>query len=172
MADDPDLFVKLYSKNERALRAFLYNLLPGTAEVDEVMQEVSLVLWKKFSQFDPATEFLKWAYVVARYEVLMFRRKKARDRHVFHEDLLDLLSEEYEEDEKPLQRERKALDVCLTKLSEADHDLLMACYAKDMRINEMANQLGRSPTGLYKKLNRLRQGLLQCIDQSTKGQPA
>lgn len=65
------------------------------------MQEISLALWKKFSQFNPDTEFLKWAYVVARYELLMFRRRKARDRHIFHEDLLELLAEEYTEKAKP-----------------------------------------------------------------------
>lgn len=167
---DADLFVRLFSENERKIRAFLYNLLPGSDEVDEVMQQVSLVLWKKFDQFDPDTVFLKWAYVVARYEVLMFRRKKARDRHVFGEDLLAMLAEEHEEESKPLEAERKALDFCLKQLEEMDRSLLLSCYARGMKINEMAERLGRTPTSLYKKLNRLRTGLLKCIKRNA--QPA
>jgi RNA polymerase sigma-70 factor (ECF subfamily) len=145
-------------------------LLPGTIEVDEVMQEISLALWKKFSQFNPDTEFLKWAYVVARYELLMFRRRKARDRHIFHEDLLELLAEEYTEKAEPLQDERRALSKCLTALPVPDHKLLMTCYSKDMKINEVAHRLGRTSTSLYKKLNRLREALLQCIDRATRSQ--
>ena len=41
-------------------------------------------------QFDPETEFLKWSQVVCRFEALKCRRRKARDRHVFSEDLLEL----------------------------------------------------------------------------------
>jgi RNA polymerase sigma-70 factor, ECF subfamily len=149
-------------------------LLPGTIEVDEVMQEISLALWmalwKKFSQFNPDTEFLKWAYVVARYELLMFRRRKARDRHIFHEDLLELLAEEYTEKAEPLQDERRALSKCLTALPVPDHKLLMTCYSKDMKIDEVAHRLGRTSTSLYKKLNRLREALLQCIDRATRSQ--
>ena len=148
----------------------MYTLLPGTIEVDEVMQEISLALWKKFSQFNPDTEFLKWAYVVARYELLMFRRRKARDGHIFHEDLLELLAEEYTEKAKPLHDARHAFSKCLTALPVPDHKLLMTCYSKDMKINEVAHRLGRTPTSLYKKLNRLREALLQCIDRATRSQ--
>lgn len=166
--DRTELFVGLFSANERRLRSYLFNLLPGADEVDEVMQEVSLVLWRKFDQFDPSTEFLKWAYVVARYEVLMFRRKKARDRHVFHEDLIEVLAVEYEEAEESLREERKALRVCLTKLGEGERSLLLGCYARGMKINQMAEKLGKTPTSLYKRVNRLRQVLSKCIERNVE----
>ncbi len=165
---DTELFVRLFTESERKLRAFLYTLLPGTDEVDEVMQQISMVLWKKFDQFDPDTEFLKWAYVVSRFEVLMFRRKKARDRHIFGDDLLNLLADEYEEDSKPLEAERQALDSCLKKIGDADRRLLLGCYAQGMKINRMAERLDRSPSSLYKKLNRLRSTLLACIERNAR----
>jgi RNA polymerase sigma-70 factor (ECF subfamily) len=160
------LFVRLFSASERSLRAFLYNLLPGSEEVDEVMQQVSLVLWKKFDQFDPDTEFLRWGYVVARYEGLMFRRKKARDRHVFGDELINLMADEYEGEAKPLRAERRALDHCLSLLKDADRQLLMACYAQGTKINEIAGRLGLPRSSLYKKLNRFRVDLLKCIKRN------
>jgi hypothetical protein len=36
--------------------------------------------------------------VVARFEVLIFRPKKARRRHIFEGDLLAMLAQEYEEE--------------------------------------------------------------------------
>jgi DNA-directed RNA polymerase specialized sigma24 family protein len=44
-------------------------------------------MWRKWDTFDPATDFMRWARVIARFEVLKFRRTMARDRHVFTDDL-------------------------------------------------------------------------------------
>ncbi len=60
-------FVTLFTRNEPALRAFTRSLLPSWDDAVEVMQNTSLVLWRKFDTFDQNTEFLKWAFVVARF---------------------------------------------------------------------------------------------------------
>ena len=129
-----EVFVKLFAHHEGGLRRFVGSFLPSWGDADEVAKRAAIAMWRKFDQFDPSTEFLKWAYVVARYEVLMFRRKKARDRHVFHEDLIELLAVEYEEAEESLREERKALRVCLTKLGDNERKLLLGCYARGMKI--------------------------------------
>ena len=166
--DQSALFVPLFTASERRLRAFIYGMVPSQHDVDEIMQEVSIVLWKKFDNYEPGTEFIRWAYVVARYEVLMYRRKKARDRLCFSEKLLELLADEYEEEVDVLEDERKALELCLAELPEGERDLLMAAYARDMRINKLAETSGRTATSLYKRLNRLRQRLLQCVGMRLK----
>ena len=161
--DRTALFVPLFTASEWRLRAFIYGMVPSQEDVDEVMQEVSTVLWKKFDQYEPGTEFIRWAFVVARYEVLMYRRKKARDRLYFNEDLLDVLAEEFEEGSDRMEEERAALRDCLNRLKEGDRALLMAAYAKDLRINQMAEAAGKTPTSLYKRLNRLRKRLTICV---------
>ncbi len=161
-------FVRLLTKNERRVRAFIYGLVPNPEGVDEIMQEVSVVLWKKFDQYEKGTEFIRWAYVVARYEVLMFRRKKARDRHVFDENLLEILADEYVEVEEELSRERRALDICMAELGETERKLLLTAYAQGQKINKLAEDRGTTPMSLYKKLNRLRKKLLGCIEIKVK----
>ena len=37
---------------------------------------------------------MKWACVIARFESLAYRRKMARDRLVFREDVLELMADE------------------------------------------------------------------------------
>ena len=37
------------------------------ADVDEVLQEVSLVAWKKFATLDDPTLFPRWACLITRY---------------------------------------------------------------------------------------------------------
>jgi len=50
------------------------------------MQEVSVVLWKKFADFREGAGFPAWALGVARFEALAWRRDKARDRLVLDID--------------------------------------------------------------------------------------
>lgn len=162
--DPTELFIKLYTKNETRLRNFVRSMVPTWESVDEVMQEASLVMWRKFDQFDPDTEFLKWSQVVCRFEALKCRRRKARDRHIFSEDLLEMLASEIEEeDEELFVREKQALRSCLLKVKEPHRELLLAAYAKGAKIKEVAEQAGKSPTSVYKLLNRVREKLHDCI---------
>lgn len=160
-------FVRLFTRNEPALRAFTRSLLPSWDDVDEVMQNTGVVLWRKFSDFepeaDPANEFFRWACVVARFEVLAWRRDKARDRHVFDEDLVEMLALEAEEKHETLRDERKALEKCLAKLPENLRKIVVTAYEPGVRLNEVARDLGKSATAFYKKLNRTRALLLDCI---------
>ena len=76
-----ELFVQLFAQNERHIRAFARSMGLDWTSVDDVVQTVSLVMWRKWDQFDPDTEFMRWARVITRFEVLKFRRTMARDRH-------------------------------------------------------------------------------------------
>lgn len=159
-------FNRLFYQYERNIRAFVASILPNWEGVDEVMQESSIVLWKKFDQFDDhgdPSSFLGWAFTIARYEVLKFRRKKATDRLVFSEDIFELLLDEAE-DVAEIQKDReKALQGCLTKLKDPQRELLRAAYEEGISIKEAAVKVGRSQTGLYKALARIRKNLHDCV---------
>ena len=160
-------FVRLFSRHEGSVRAFVTSLLPNWEGVDEVMQEASLVMWRKFDQFDPdrpGSNFLNWAFMIARYEVLMYRRRRATDRLVFSEDVYELLASEASEIAEEHPRRRQALASCLTKLGKPQQDLLQAVYEEGVSIKDAASRVGRTPTGLYKALARVRNKLLRCIE--------
>jgi RNA polymerase sigma-70 factor (ECF subfamily) len=59
-----DEFVRLYSTHERRLRAYVLCLLPRWSDAEEVSQQVSLILWKKFDRFRAGSIFspglVKW----------------------------------------------------------------------------------------------------------------
>ena len=161
-----ELFVRLFAANERHLRAFVRSMGLGWAEVDDVIQTVSLVMWRKWDQFDPETDFMRWARVIARFEVLKARRKFARDRHVFRDDLQQLLADAAAEqfDELPAERYHEALADCLDTLPEKSRKLVGAAYQGDRTIRELAGEVGKSATALYKTLDRIRKSLAVCIE--------
>ena len=57
--DAYEQFIRLFVAQEGRLRAFLRTLVPSLDELDEVMQETSLVAWRKFAQLEPGTDFLR-----------------------------------------------------------------------------------------------------------------
>ena len=85
-------FVQLLAKHEPEIRAFIRASLPSSHDVAEVMQNVSLVAWNKFSELENTDSgFAKWVCVIARFEIMKFRRGLARDRFVLDEDVVRLL---------------------------------------------------------------------------------
>ena len=167
--DGQENFVRLFSAHEGNVRAFVTSLLPSWEGVDEVMQEASLVMWRKFDQFDPnrpGSKFIDWAFMIARYEVMKYRRKRATDRLVFSEDVYELLASEAADVAAGQPARQRALLECLSKLEPAQRELIQAAYADGISIKDAATRVGRSQAGLYKALARIRQKLYRCIQIS------
>ena len=116
-----DQFLRCYVENEVALRGFVRSLVPTLEDAQEVMQETAAVLWKKFGELESTRYFRPWAFGVARYQALAFRRDRARDRHVFGDELIETLALEAEEAGAEISREERALQDCLTKLPGKQH---------------------------------------------------
>jgi len=158
-------FLRLFAAHEAAIHGFVRSLVPQREDAREVMQEVAVVLWEKFDEFDTERDFRKWACGVARFEVLAFLRDRARDRHVFDESLLATLADEAADDPAGESR-RAALEACLQKLEVRQRDLVLAAYAPGTRIDSLAAERGQTAMSLYKVLHRIRRSLLGCIERT------
>lgn len=161
-------FMRLFVQYESDLRVFIRSLVPTLTDADEVLQETALVLWKKFPSYQPGTEFLRWALVIARFEALAYRRKMARDRLVLGEDVMELLADEALEEVPLRRREREALDQCLRQLPAKQQQLITKAYTPGVKTKDLAEKLGKSPASLYMALNRIRTALARCIEARMK----
>ena len=164
--DPHEDFLRLFAQHEPELRAFVRACLPRAADVDEVMQEVSLVAWRKFSTLTEAAQFPRWACLIARYEILMFRRAHACDRLVLDEDIIERLADEGTEEMPVRHAQLAALDDCMAKLPRERRELALAAYAPETSMKSLAAQLGRSEGSLYQLLARIRQELLRCVERT------
>lgn len=157
------LFLRSFTAHEPAIRTFVRRLLPARADADDVMQEVSVVLWEKLGTFRDGADFRAWAFGVARFEVLAWMRDKGRDRLVLDEEVVTKLAEETTQDEPRLERQREALEHCMKKVPANQRGLLMQAYQPDSRIQDIARDSGRTVPGFYQWLHRMRRMLLNCI---------
>ncbi|NJM54642.1 MAG: sigma-70 family RNA polymerase sigma factor [Verrucomicrobiae bacterium] len=160
--DQHDHFLRLFMEHEDSLRVFVRSLLFSHDEEREVMQEVAVVLWRKFDPDMGSQAFRRWAFGVARMEVLAFRRDRARDRHTFGDDVFDLLAQTVLDQAGALEAERNALETCLQKLPEDQRQLVQTAYAPGVKIDDLALKLGRTAMALYKTLHRIRLTLMDC----------
>ena len=165
-------FLRSFTANEPAVRAYVRRLVPTRADADDVMQDIAVVLWEKFGEFRDDGNFRTWAFGVARYEVLAWRRDKARDRLVFDEDVVAKLADETvdENEEHRLTTQRGALEFCLEKVDPEQRDLLMNAYDSDNRIQDVAANSGRSVAGFYQWLHRMRRQLMHCVRRQLQGE--
>ena len=168
-------FMRLFVSHEPELRAFLRTLLPSWEIVDDVLQEGSVVMWKKLDQLEDEMGFLPWAKVILRFKALNARRTAARDRLFLSEDTVTLLADEglgFAPGQVDL--ERSALDSCLQKLSDDHRSLVLLPYRESGGLKAFAQKNGRSANSLYKLLGRLREKLRVCVERELMtegGQP-
>jgi RNA polymerase sigma-70 factor (ECF subfamily) len=159
-------FLRLFTTHEEAVRAFVRRLVPTRADADDVMQEVSIVLWEKFTAFREGEDFKAWAFGVARFEVLAWLRDKGRDRLVLDEEVVLKIAHEAAAHEPVLSRQREALERCMEKVPQEQLALVMRAYQPEAQVQEVAQSSGRSVTGFYQWLHRIRKMLHDCIQNT------
>ncbi|WP_197442912.1 sigma factor [Lignipirellula cremea] len=52
---------------------------PGDAAAQDVAQQTSARIWEKRADFQPGAHFKAWAFSIARFEVLNYRKQQVRD---------------------------------------------------------------------------------------------
>lgn len=164
-------FLRAFTTNEPAVRAFVRRLVPTRADADDILQEVSIVLWEKFDEFRPDADFRAWACGIARYKVLAWLRDKGRDRLVLDSDVVELIAKESLQAESQLEQQRVALESCFEKIPAEQRDLLAHAYRRDVKIQDVAATSGRSVGGFYQWLHRMRKLLLECIGRELAEEP-
>src|SRR3954447_2331283 len=90
-------FAALLRREQTRLYGYIHSLVRDLNDADDLFQQTTLILWKKFAEFDPARSFFSWACGIARFEVANFLRSRGRQRLYFSDDLNLLLVEAQQE---------------------------------------------------------------------------
>lgn len=167
-----EAFISALTRSQSALRGYCYASLGHGEEAAEALQRTNIVLWKKCGDWDPETEFLRWATAVARYEVKGVLRdlKRERKRLLFDSDVAEQMMDEAVEAVLTTPERFAALEVCLGKVDPGKRDILTMFYSEGKTIPEISAEQGRGESAIKILLMRVRQSLGECIEsQMTKG---
>lgn len=159
-------FVTELTASQGRIRAFVNSLMPGSPDVGDVLQETNLALWKSRARYRPGSNFIAWAFTIARLEVFHSRARTKRNGHArLSDNLLNMLAEEIT---TMLDQEDylKALESCMAKLNRSQRELVEARYLPDHSLEMHARITGRKASALRVALLRIRTALRECVETS------
>jgi RNA polymerase sigma-70 factor (ECF subfamily) len=159
-------FAAILRQHETRLYGYIHSLVRDLNDADDLFQQTTLILWKKFAEFDRQRSFFSWACGIARLEVANFLRSRGRQRLYFSDDLNLLLVEAQAElSNEELEDRRDALARCVEKLRDRDRELLTECYSA-AGVHAAADGRGRSTHSIYNSLRRIRRALYECVNRT------
>lgn len=159
-----DAFVMQITACQSRLYAYILSLAGDRDQAREVLQETNLVIWRKADQFEPGTNFIAWAFKIARLQLMAYRQKIARDRLVFDDSLLLDMADIFDEDDA-FDARQDALAQCIEEIAPNHRNLIRIRYTDGLSVKEIASQLDKSANAVAKVLHRTRLALMKCIDQ-------
>lgn len=158
-----ETFVRLLMEEESAVKVYVRRLVPTWHDVEEVVQQTSLIAWKKFGELDNFDRFGGWIMTIARFEALKYRRSLARSPLVFSDSLVEQLSEATCHFDGSDANRRQALEGCLQRLDQAKRELILKLHQPGITIRQYSQQQSRPEQAVYKTVHRIRQKLLECV---------
>jgi len=167
--DPHEEFTRAFVAAEPKLRAFALACGLSVADVDDLIQEAAVVLWRNFSEYDRSRSFLAWSIGVARNLVHRARREKTKAAFPLSEQALGMLAETCVSMDVLFDRARHALDQCLEKLPAAGREMFRLRYAESLTLSEIASRLGRGLSAVNMALRRMRIALLRCVQKALEG---
>lgn len=157
-------FIAQLTQVQLPLAVYVRSLMPGDSMANDIAQQANVKIWEKRQDFEPGTNFKAWAFAIARYEVLNYRKRAARDaRLVFSGELQEQLASDLAANESNLGQRHDALRACIQTLRPKDQQLLLQRYGSNEPLAEYADRIGRTVNSLKVSLHRLRGKLLECI---------
>jgi RNA polymerase sigma-70 factor (ECF subfamily) len=161
---DHRMFMKHFLAAEAVLKAYLLSACGDMNSADELLGEVSSVLWEKFDRYDAARPFRPWAIGVARIEVLKWRQMLARGREALSPEAIDALADTADQCAAELDERLIHLRSCLEAVGASTRRVLRLRYWRRLRVSQIAEQVGKSTGAIEMTLVRARRGLRDCVE--------
>lgn len=161
-----DVFFRYYSQNQSEIFTYILTMVPRSADAEDIFQETSSVMWRKFEEFRLGTSFASWGCKIAYYIILEHRRKTSRNPIRYSSETLKLLSESYTKNQKNKKVRIEHLNDCLKNLSGKERFLIQLRYNQSLPVKIIAQQFGKSINLIYKALAKIHYFLLECVQRN------
>lgn len=159
-------FIGLLTEHQSSLRAYIISLMPGLDGTSDALQNTNLILWEKRESFEIGSNFIAWAFSIARYEVKNYSRKlaKLQTQSFIDEELIDHLADHSILSPEETELRAQALESCLSRLSSEQVTLVTERYSAGKTLTAYAQQVGRTPSSMRVTLHRIRAKLRKCVN--------
>lgn len=154
----------LFLRYSDVIRGFIRGLLPDRVRADDVLQETFITIVRKAADFDPQSNFPKWACSIARYKVMEEKRSMGKACGMLSPEAMEALAVSEEAFSRDPRLDQ--LQHCIKGLPGGMQRLIRLRYQEDHTPAEVAERLGWTPASVYVALSRIRSQLKECISSS------
>ena len=163
MSSPNEAVLRLLLRHRRNLFAYLHAIVrdPGIAE--DLFQEVSMVILRRWGEFGEVKDFWALAREIARRQALASLRQDGRNPVLFSTGALDAIDRGFDRVALETPAREEALRQCLKKLPPLWHQMVRLRYWLNCPVSEVAERLVRSENTVSVTLNRIRSRLADCV---------
>jgi len=154
------------------LYGFILKRLASHEQAAEVLQKTNLVICENAARYTPDSNFSAWAFTIARFELLAWRKTASRNRLVFTDSLHETIDNATDASATGHDDRVLALRDCLTKLKHDDLKLIQQRYRDATALADLAEALQKSVDAIGMRLSRIRRQLAECIQNKLQAQLA
>jgi RNA polymerase sigma-70 factor, ECF subfamily len=157
-------FITLLSLNQIRIYSYIMSMVGNFNDTDDIMQETTLKMWQKFSEFESGTDFLSWGISIAYYRIKEFRKKKNVPQ--LSDELVEILHKKAPQKLENTSLYIEKLEDCLKKLNPRDFSLVNYRYMSGYTVAELSKRFNVTIQAIYLKLSKIQGLLTRCIKQS------
>jgi len=150
------------------LYGFIFKRLADRDQTLEVLQRTNLVICEKAADFVTGTNFDAWAFTIARFQLMAWRKTQATSRLVFTDSVYDLFDQDTTEEAASAAGNLEVLRQCLKKLRPQDLSLVHQRYRDSRPLTAIAESLEKSIDAVGMRLSRIRRQLSDCIQATIR----
>jgi RNA polymerase sigma-70 factor (ECF subfamily) len=142
---DHAAFSRLIHRYHPELFAFAMRRLGTPDDVDDLLQDVFLAVWRQRERLAPDSSLRAYLYRAVRNGILNRRRDAGRSAHIFGEaaDVVDVIDPEADASDTMEQAElRHAVDRAIATLPDRCREVWILCRERELSYAEAAAVLG------------------------------
>lgn len=145
------------------LYGFILKRLADREQTLEVLQRTNLVICRKAGEFEHGSSFAAWAFTIAKFQVMAWRKSEKSGWLIFSDDVYDLLDRNAEQEAAEVDQRIPLLRGCLERLRDGDREIIQRRYRDGEQVAPIAQSLAKSVDAIGMRLTRIRRQLAECV---------
>lgn len=170
MDGDREAFAELVRLHQGRLRGMAALCVVGRDDVHDIVQEAFIDAWRGLPRFEAGRPFGPWLRTICRNRIRRFLRDRRAQRSRELAAVDEALALE-PEDDPGAERRIAALRTCLAGLEAGHRDVILRRYRDDAAVQDIADDLGRTPNAVSMLILRIKSALQRCLGQRLAGEP-
>lgn len=158
-------FLGHFLRHQEDIRAVIASMVRDRVACDDIFQEVALVLWRKFDQYDGVHSFGAWARGIAVKKVMQSFDRNRRLPVSLSPETIEAVLGAFDAEAADPSREDAALARCMGRLPEKSRRLVTLRYEDGLSLDAVAARVASTMEAVSKALSRIRVALRGCIEK-------